>query len=422
MAKKKILTITDDPKLAAAASEALSTKYLCLSLPAAEINSDILAARSPDLIIIDFELQASDGLQLFKHLGPAAAVIMLSSSGSIPLAVCAAKLGVAEFLRKPIVPEELLAAVDRNILRPGQGLFWLEEMTWLSGDSPSLKKMFEEVQLAILENKDIVLVAEPGVRAEVVAEFIHKNSPRRARKFTRLNVAAFQKESLETHFWTTLQELLALPSTTALYKEGQRPGTVYLDNFGRLDENFKLSVLNFFSLRPGRLDRSIRLILEISTASLIKEDQARKFNFVHLPSVRQRRGDLPYLLRAYLKHYSDKYNKAVKFVATDVLDFLASYDFPGNYVELEKMIEAAVLAAPADKLELKNFPFVVSGLIEGAIKKSLREGQGLEKSTCAFEKNLYHVLLAKANGDVSKVASWLDIHRSTLADRLASLL
>ncbi|MDD5382485.1 MAG: response regulator [Candidatus Margulisbacteria bacterium] len=411
MTRKTILLITDDHKTETAVKETLGKHYGLETAKDKETAAALLAKKLPDLAIIDFDLKGEDGLQIYKNLGLTVKTIMLSASGSIPLAVSATKLGVEEFLRKPIDAEHLQRAVETNLPKEEVKLRWPEGLEWLRGESPGLKKMLSEIQEILRGNKDVILVGERGIPKEQIAELIHLNGPRKERKLARVDLAAFRKEALEAHFWTTIQELMAIPAAA---------GTIYLDTLHNLDELFLLSVFNFFHERPNKIDKSIRAIIGVYNKSQAQK-AGKNYVVIEVPKLRDRKADLPYLVEFYLASSARKHGKNIKYLAADVLDLLAAYDYPGNYLELERLIEEAVLSADSDKLELKNFPVDLNGLVNAAQKKGLSEDLPLEKARQVFERKLYAVLLEKAKGETAKVARFLDVPKTALTDRLDNL-
>ncbi|KPJ65437.1 hypothetical protein AMJ44_10125, partial [candidate division WOR-1 bacterium DG_54_3] len=376
----------------------------------------------PDLMMIDFDLKGKDGLEIFKELQPSPRVIMFSASGSIPIAVSATKLGVSEFLRKPINAEQLRSAVEKNISREAIKLRRGKGIEWLSGKSPKLKEMFAKIQKALEAARDIILVGERGIPKERVAEFIHQNGPKRERKLAKIDLSSFRKETLEAHFWANIQELMGRPKASSLQNEQDLYGTVYLENLEGLDEFFKRSIFNFFKERKGRIDKSIRAIIGIYDKNEIQRLKIKEGFLIEIPPLRERKEDLPGLLELYLKRYSTEYNKKVEFISSELLDFLAAYDYPGNYLELERLIQGAVLEAASDKLELKNFLLDFRGLLQTSLKKGLEENLTLEEAKRKLEKILYPTLLKKFDGDKSRVARFLDIPKATLVERLEDLV
>jgi DNA-binding NtrC family response regulator len=421
MAKKTILLIADAQKTESSVRDAVGAAYHLERVKGGKEAAAYLAKSPADLIIIDFDLKGEDGLRIFRDLGVSAKTIMLSASGSIPLAVSAAKLGVEEFLRKPVNAAELTAAVERNISKSEVRLRWNKGMEWLQGTGPALKKMHAQVQEALRENRDVILAAGPGTPVEQAAEFIHANSGRRERRLVKMDLAAFHREDLEAHFWASMQELLSVPDASSAQNGAERCGTLFLANLDGLDEHFKLAVLKFFAERRGKTDRSVRVIIGVRGRNAVPAPRSKDYVWIEVPQLGDRKEDVPYLLGVFLKRYARRYGREITMVSTDILDFLAAYDYPGSYLELERLIEGAVLAAPADKLEMEHFPLTSRGLLHTALNRGLRRNLTLEEARRHFEKELYPVLAKKSGGDQAKVARFLDVPRTVLTQRMENL-
>lgn len=417
MRKQTILLIEDDPKVERGIKDCLVQNYNLHAVRSAEAAKAFLAKNPADLILIDYDLKGKDGLQVYKNINPTAKVIMFSASGSIPLAVSAAKLGVLEFLRKPLQAENLKRLVKKNIARPELKLHWTKDHEWLLGQSPALKKTLEKIQEVLKSAQDLVMIAERGIAKQSVAEFIHLNEVQKQGKLVSLDLAGFHGETLEAHFWSTIQELVSLPAKGSLEEPKDRCATLYLENVSGLDEFFKQSIFDFFKERK---DKRIRVIIgAYGKAELLKQ---KDYAWIEIPPLRQRKEDMAYLLALYLKRYSDKYNKNVRFVSGQMLSLLAAYDFPGNYLELEGMIEEAVLAADSDKLELEHFPLDFKTLLGSTLARALEENLTLKQAGREFEKNLYCVLFEKTDSSSGRAARFLDVPKAVLAQRLEDLV
>jgi len=421
MAKKTILLIEDDRKVEERLLDMLASEYKVEVAKGYKEAVSFLSEKAPQLIIIDFDLKGDDGLQVFReirHLRPEVNVVMLSNAGSIPLAVSATKSGVAGFLRKPISSIQLKEVVEHNIARFEKSLNIPSNLWWLKGQSKALEEMRLALKRVVKENANIILFAERGIEKKQVAEIIHKNGTMQRRKLAALDLAAFNRNAMESHFWTILRKLLALPDASSLGEEADLCGTIYLENFDSLDEHFKTMLLGFIKERKGQMDKAIRIILGVSS---IAPRKIKDYTFLAVSPLRDRAADLPCLLAELLAHYANKYNKKVRLISTELLLFLVGYDYPGNYVELQKMIEGAVLLSNQDRLEIKHLPFNFSELVKVMVKRAKTQGLTLEKAKIAFEKQLYDLLLEKTEGDASRAARFLDIPKSTFVQRIEEL-
>jgi DNA-binding NtrC family response regulator len=425
MERKTILLVEDDPKTEAAIRDALAGEYHLEVAARADAAEAFVEKKKPDLVLIDYDLAGVDGLQVFKKiqaLMPQIKAVMLSLSNHIPLAVSAAKLGVAEFLRKPVEGMQLRKAVEGNLSPADQVLIWPSDIEWLHGNSAEIITFFGEVQKNLLYPRNWALFGEPGIEMESVAAFAHVNSLKRKRQMKVIDLSSFRRQDLEAHFWATVQEIMGEAEIGSVINEEDRCGTLYLKNIETLEESFRMSVLDYFKERKGKVDKAILVIIGLRGKETIPAARLKTYFTLEVPPLRRRKEDIPYLLNYYLKYYSDKNGKPIKGISADLLDFAALYDYPGNYRELEKMMEGAVLASSSDVLELKDLFLDFRGILEHSLKDIFRSGE-LDFSAAKerFENSLYRTLLSKNEGDIAAVARYLDIPKTVLAERIEGL-
>jgi transcriptional regulator with PAS, ATPase and Fis domain len=146
------------------------------------------------------------------------------------------------------------------------------------------------------------------------------------------------------------------------------------------------------------------------------------FSCLEIPALRDRKEDLAALLNTYLEKYSLVHNKEVSYIETGMLHLLCSYNFPGNYEELEALLEMAVISATSPNLQPKDLALAFEALLQDAVKRSVGEYDSLEEAKRKFERLFYRTLLDKSDGDQANVASFLDIPRTVLAERLDNLI
>ncbi|OGB90006.1 hypothetical protein A2625_01520 [candidate division WOR-1 bacterium RIFCSPHIGHO2_01_FULL_53_15] len=396
MAKKTILLVSDDARAEQAIRSALGD-YAIETVRNAEEAAEALPKTKPALIIIDYDLKKTDGLQVFRQLQPLAPhvrFIMLSSSNDIPLAVAATKLGVSDFLKKPAPPRELAASVERNIV-----------------PAPEAPVLYGR--------KNLILLAERGVDKKSAVEQIHLHSLKKKRKLRVIDAAAFRRENLEASFWATVQEAIGLAPALG---EEERCGTLYLDNIDGLEESFRASIFEFFREKKEKVDREVLVVLGVTGREQLSAAPVKNYELVEAPPLRARREDLPLLISQALAALSAAHNKKVKAVSAEVMTLLGLYDFPGNYAELECLLEEAILASASEILELKDLPLDFRSLLEVTVKKAKRSrGTSLISARRWFEKAAYKTLLEKTGGDFAATARFLDIPKTTLIERAEEL-
>ena len=411
MAKKLILIIEDEPKTEAKVKEALEG-YDLQVVSEAKAALEYLSKSRPDLILLDHDLKGIDGLQFFRQIqsvAPAVKVIMLSAQNDIPLAVTATKLGVSDFLKKPPAAAQLRAAVEDNLQAEEERFLRPASELWLQGQSPKLERMYADLRKVLLTRQNLMLLGERGVEKVKVVEFLHATGFSKQKKLKLIDLLSFRRENLEAHFWATVQEALAEPADIQ-----ERCGTLYLENIESLEDNFRASILEFFKERKNEVFTVIGVYEKVASA--------KDFALIEVPPLRERKEDLAQLLGHYLNLYSVKHNKRVKGFSSELLSLLTLYDYPGNYRELENLIEEGVLASSSEILGLPDIPLGIRELLGSFIKKSLQSGKlSLEEAKRGFEKGLYATLLSKTGGDAAQVARLLDLPRTALSSRLDEL-
>jgi DNA-binding NtrC family response regulator len=413
MVKKTILLITDDPKVESRIREILDGEIVVAADGGAAVA--LINKKTPDLIILDYDLKPVDGLQVFRQihlLFPPLKVIMLSLANNIALAVEATKLGVADFLRKPLVADQLQAVVEAN-LAAEVPLLKFADIPWLRGESPLLKKMYADLAAAMLSRKNILLFGERGIDKKKIVEFIQANSFIKPRKLEIIDLSSFRRENLEPHFWATLQETLVESGAIE-----DRCGILYLEKVENLEKTFFSSLLEFFSQRKTEAQVVIGFFDKAAVAAPVLKNYA----LVEVPPLRERKIDLPFLLGHYLDIYARQHNKEVKGFSADALFALTAYNYPGNYRELECCLEESILLSSSPLLSAGDLPFAIKAMVEVSMKKNLAAGRFKpEAARRSFEKDLYRVLLSKNHDDLAATARFLDFPRTVLAERLEEL-
>lgn len=405
-----ILLLEDDPKTAAQIKEALGNDVVVCDKVQDFIKR---AAEKPQLAIIDFDLHETDGLMAYRKMreqAPYLKTIMLSGSNNIPLAVSATRMGVADFLRKPLEMAAFKAAVQaqlKAVAAPGPILSSETGGEWLNGVSEKLQRFEADFRSALASNQDITLAAERGVDLGLLARLLHVK-----RKFVEFNLAAFSRDALESHFWATLQELLLAREEASLIEQQELTGTLYFEGWENIPDHFKNSLLEFLKKRrtEARLLKDVRVI--IASGGEIKD-----YYRLAVPSLRERKEDLPLIVSAEIRRLT----KDPVYLSPQVLEFFAYYDFPGNFVELRVLLEGALRNHPRE-LTLSSFLLTAGQLANKQLKQTLAS-QSFELNSVRerFEVELFTYVVQSAGGDMSQAARFLDLPRTALQERLKTL-
>jgi two-component system, NtrC family, response regulator HydG len=420
----KILLISDQAKTAAAVKQALPD-YLLTETADRQSALQHCQADQPDLVILDHDLSAIDAVQLYRQIrlaSPRTPVIMLSAANDIPLAVAVTRLGVVDFLKKPLVAEQLRQAVAKSLALKNADLPGPAAARWLRGDSPALKRFYEAAAEAVNPGPNVLLLAEPGINVRSAAEYLHARSARPRRKITTLDLASFNRADLEGSFWTTVQELMVEPAAGSSQSEEDRTGTLLLENIAVLEPGFQASIFAFLRERRGKIDREILAVIAAYDSGFLALADTGGFKAVEVPPLRRRKEDLPLLIVDLLAELTVKHNRTISGITAPALAALSLYDYPGNYRELRGLLENALLHTAGGTIGLKELPLDLAALIAIAEKRALAGGAGsLGAAKRLFEKELYETLAAKSGGEIGAVARFLDMPKGTLAERLEEL-
>lgn len=373
-----------------------------------------IIAKPPKLVIVDCDINQENRIKTYRQIrriDPSLAVILISSFVDIPAAITAARLGAADFLAKPLDKEKIFNSIMEALKAKEPLLDCLGP--WLEGSSSLRSAMFKEINAVIGSLVDVSLCGEPGIDKKSIGEIIHRNSPVKG-SFRAFNLASFSREEEEPCFWTTLRGLL---SAKEAEKKELRISTLYLEGFDRLGHLFKGSLVKFLKDRRSNsdFDKAIRIIIE-SEREIIGLDE---FKNISVAALRLRREDLPMILTSYIREYSAKLNRPIKGIGSDLVPFLAYYDFPGNFSELEELLKSAILRCNNEYLSINHFPLTARMLAD--IKKNeltRRNIFNLNKVRREFEKAFFLFVLANGGNDPALAARFLDMPKSVFEERL----
>ncbi len=412
----QILLIEDDPKVVSQITEALREKAEVLAFNLIEDIVKALGERPKCLTVIDFDLKENDGfyvLRRLKQLNPYLKSIMLSSANNIPLAVAATKLGVMEFLRKPLILPDFVQTVEKLSREEELRRFSYEGISgteWLKGNSAALLGFEENLMRASRSLSDLIIFAERGINKKTVIRLIHRNGPNEGKKLVEIDLNSFRKESLEGHFWATLNELLSEVVPSGIRKEEEEPATVFLEGFETISEHFRMSIFDFMKnkgRKPG-INREVKVILGICDPACLPK--LMNFEILTVPTLRERKGDLPAITAEYIRNRTN-----IISLAGEALDLLSYYDFPGNYEELENLLRSSM---PSEgtlnyfNLGQASFLSYLASVARMAPLNQVRE---------LFEKKLFKRLIDLSGKNLHLTARFLNLPKTVLDDRIRDL-
>lgn len=364
MNRKRILLVDDDPDLLKLLSIRLrSAGYIVESVSSAEQALTSIALARPGTVITDLRMPGMDGMALFQHLhvrDPSLPVIVLTAHGTIPDAVQATQRGVFAYLTKPFDAGALLQLIERAVAlpQPEEPAIDKTDGSWrkeIVTTSPLMESLLAEAQLVADSDASVLIQGESGTGKELLARAIHKAGPNSGKPFVAINCAAIPEQLLESELFGHAKGAFtgAVTSREGLFQSANG-GTIFLDEIGDMPLALQaklLRVLQDHEIRPIGSSRMIPVDLRVISAThrnleqdvakgTFREDLFYRLNVVNLflPSLKQRREDIPLLARHFLKQQSGKRRRAESFTP-EAMELLITNDWPGNIRQLLNVVE-----------------------------------------------------------------------------------
>jgi DNA-binding NtrC family response regulator len=338
---------------------------------------EIMQKREFDLIITDLKMPGMSGIEVLKSvrtLQPDIPVILITGYASVETAVEAMKNGAFDYISKPFTPDILLekvrCALSHRTVSPDE-LCLKEEVSrqhgfhQFIGESKEMQKVYHRIMHVAATNSTVLITGESGTGKELAARAIHDNSPRRDKPFVAVDCSSLAETLLESELFGHVKGSFtgAVQAKTGLFKVADG-GTLFLDEVSNISLSTQAKLLRALQERKitpigGTQLIPIDIHLVAATNKNLKtmahegafrEDLFFRLNIIpiELPPLRDRRQDIPILIRHFLKKYTTEIGKHIRGVAPDVMTFLESYAYPGNVRELENMIERAVVLAESE--------------------------------------------------------------------------
>jgi DNA-binding NtrC family response regulator len=403
----------------------------------------------PSVVVTDLVMPKLDGLALLKALQaelPFAAVILLTGQGSIDTAVSAMKEGAYDFLTKPVEVGRLKllvpkAAEKSEAMREVALLRRRVQQVWgvgkLVGTSPAIQEVYRLIELAAPTAAPVLITGESGTGKELVARTLHELSPRSHGPFVAVNCAAIPETLLESEiFGHEKGAFTGAMDRRAGCFELAHEGTILLDEIAEMNAATQAKFLRI--LQDGVVRRlggkneitvDARVIastnkdpVEALQAGTFREDLYYRLNVVSIPvpSLRQRREDIPLLIEAFIEEFNAKYDKRIKSVDEAALNSLRAHDWPGNVRELRNTIERAAIVCEGELITpayLAPAPFARTAAMpaaDGVDSITFTVGTSLDDA----EQGLILKTLARNGNNKTQAAQILGISLKTLHNKL----
>jgi len=442
---------------------ALSTLgYNITEAGSAEAARALLKQNEPDLLLLDVNLPGMSGLDFLRELkssnGNGPLVIIVTAHGSERMAVEAVKAGAHDYLSKPFELDDLRlviknAAETVQLRRENYSLRRRIEVERsqrgaLIGNSDAMQKVRAMIDKVAETDATVLVRGESGTGKELVARELHeRNSVRRNASFVAVNCAALPSELIESELFG--HEKGAFTGAAAR-REGKfeqaDSGTLFLDEIGDMSSNVQAKLLR--ALEERRIERlggneSIPVDVRIVSATHRPlEQEITNGNFradlfyrlrvvtVEIAPLRDRREDIPLLAETFMRLAAERYELPQRSLSQAALRRLLEYNWPGNVRELKNTIDRAVIMADGDEVAQKDLPDeITAGIPKGNIVEGESETDGVQVPFTAdfredrreFERRYITRCLEYTQGNVTRAAEILDMHRQSLQHKLRQL-
>lgn len=379
----RVLVIDDDKALAETIAESLERRgHACSVCTSGKSGVARLESERFDVVLTDLKMADLGGLEVVKRCRdalPDAEVFVITGFGDVKTAVEAMKLGASHYLQKPIDLAELRAVVDKSaervhtvtdLRRQIDEKFGFEGVV---GNGPKMQRVLQLLKAYAPTGASVLILGENGTGKELAARALHTNGPRKAKPFVALNCAALNENLLD-------DEMFGHEDGAYTGSKGQRKGrfehahggTLFLDEIGDMPLSLQAKLLRVLEngevVRIGAND-PIKVDVRIVAATnkdIQKEVEANRFRqdlfyrlkvgTIRLPSLRERKEDIPQLGAHFLKELSKRYGKPVPKVAAAVWRAFEAYDWPGNVREMKNLLDSMLVLDLDGELTLDDLP------------------------------------------------------------------
>ena len=428
------------------------------SFASAEEALDALRVGPPQVLVSDIRMPGPSGLELLqavKQQHPAVPVIVMTAYSDLESAVAAFQGGAFEYLPKPFDVDQAVDLIRRALeesQRDGGAPELLPEAPEILGRAPAMQEVFRAIGRLSQSSATVLITGESGSGKELVARALHRHSARGSRPFVAINTAAMPKDLLESELFGHERGAFtgAQQQRRGRFEQAEG-GTLFLDEIGDMPAELQTRLLRVLSensfYRVGGhqpIKANVRVIaathqnLEARVREgAFREDLYHRLNVIRirLPSLRERREDIPLLARSFLAHSAKQLGVEAKRFSEDAVEHLSRLDFPGNVRQLENLCHWLTVMAPGQVVELGDLPveFRDSGAaaastdwvaaLEQEAERRLARGETgiLEALGRQFERSLIQRALARTGGRRIEAAGLLGMGRNTITRKIQEL-
>lgn len=438
--KKTILVVDDELGVRQSFNMVLKEEFNVLLADCGEKAIDIFSKNPVDLILLDILLPDIYGIELLaklKEMDPNTEIIMVTAVKEVKTAVTAIKNGAYEYIIKPFNVDDVITVIHRALEKHSL----VKELTYLRnelervqpfekmmGKSKQMKKIFDLISSISQSDGTVLIQGESGTGKELVARAIHRRGTRKGHPFVVINCASIPQNLMESEVFGHNKGAFTGALNTVIGKlEIAQGGAVFFDDIDTLDVNMQAKLLRVIQEKEFERLGSTKVIKvdvkfiaasnkdlhEMILNGKFRNDLFYRLNVfpIVIPPLRERKEDIPILLNHFLEIRSKADGLGRKTFSQRAIKTLLEYDWPGNVRELENLVERLYTLCKGPIIDLEDIPLF-------PMKKTEIKNLPLKEAIKTFEKQYVNNVLEKANGNRTKAAEILGVHRNTLLSKL----
>ena len=387
-----------------------------------------------DLVISDLRLPDSDGIDLLKWLKsthPSLPLIMMTSYAEIQTAVQAMKLGAADYIAKPLNPDELLGKI-KELVRveekaPARVPVSSAPDLYIEGQSQAARQLYEHVRLVAPTDMSVLVTGFSGTGKEYIARRIHEQSNRSKAPFVAVDCGAIPKELAASEFFGHVKGSFtgAIENKTGAFVAAQG-GTIFLDEIGNLTYEVQVQLLRALQerkVKPIGSNQEIAINVRLISATNenlrqaiekgdFREDLYHRINefTIRIPDLKERKEDLLLFANHFLDLANSELQKDIIGFDNDTMQLFQSYSWPGNLRQMKNVIKYATLLATGRYITRKELP--------EELTENLPSHTNIQLKNVEHERDLIRKALQECGNNKTRAAQLLGIDRKTLYNKL----
>jgi two-component system nitrogen regulation response regulator GlnG len=460
---KPVWIVDDDHSIRWVFEKALSREGIAYtSFASAREAFAALPGGAPQVLVSDIRMPGQSGIELLQEMKekhPAVPVIVMTAYSDLESAVAAFQGGAYEYLAKPFDVDQAVDLIRRAMgesQREQAALEPMGEVPEILGQAPAMQEVFRAIGRLSQSSATVLITGESGTGKELVARALHRHSTHAAKPFVAINTAAMPKDLLESELFG--HERGAFTGAQALRRgrfEQAEGGTLFLDEIGDMPAELQTRLLRVLSdgtfYRVGghqQLKANVRVIAATHQdlekrvrEGSFREDLYHRLNVirVRIPSLRERRDDIPLLAQHFLAHSAIALKVEPKRVSDEVFAHISRMDFPGNVRQLENLCHWLTVMAPGQSVGVADLPAEFRGepdeganplpggdwpaVLEREVERRLARGESgiMEQLSRQFERALITKALARTGGRKIEAANLLGMGRNTITRKIQDL-